>query len=109
LIKKEILDTLGWAFDPRYFIWFEDVDTCREVQKLGYTVMYTPIIECVDYVGQTFKRLRALQKQKWFTASMVKYFRKWEPWYKWVPIALLRPVGIALAWVHDVFLKTKKR
>ncbi|MCB9798230.1 glycosyltransferase family 2 protein [Candidatus Nomurabacteria bacterium] len=108
LIKKEILDTLGWAFDPRYFIWFEDVDTCREVQRLGYKVMYTPIIECVDYVGQTFKRLPTLQKQKWFTASMVKYFRKWEPWYKWMPIALLRPVGIALAWGNDVILKLKK-
>lgn len=101
LIKKQILDTLGWAFDPRYFIWFEDVDTCREVQKLGYKIVYTPVITCVDYVGQTFKRLPTLQKQKWFTESMVKYFKKWEPWYKWSIIALLRPVGIFLAWIHD--------
>lgn len=108
LIKREILDTLGWAFDPRYFIWFEDVDTCREVKRLGYKIMYTPVIECVDYVGQTFKRLPTLQKQKWFTQSMVKYFRKWEPWYKWMPIAALRPAGIVLAWVNDLFIHKNK-
>lgn len=107
LIRKDILDTLGWAFDPRYFIWFEDVDTCREVQRLGYAVMYSPVIECVDYVGQTFKRLPTLQKQKWFTTSMVQYFKKWEPWYKWMPLVFLKYIGIFLAWIYDTFFLKK--
>ncbi|KKQ39063.1 MAG: Glycosyl transferase family 2 [Candidatus Magasanikbacteria bacterium GW2011_GWA2_37_8] len=103
LIRKELTNKLGWGFDPRYFIWFEDVDTCREAWANGYKVMYTPIISCVDYVGQNFKRLPSLLKQKWFTASMVKYFRKWEPWYKWLVIAILRPVAIGLVWVESKF------
>lgn len=77
LTRRTILDTLGWAFDPRYFIWFEDVDTCREVKRLGFRVVYTPIVSCVDYVGQTFKRQPSYQKQVWFTQSMVVYVRKW--------------------------------
>ncbi len=101
LMRREIADRLGWVFDPRYFIWFEDVDTCREVQKLGYRVVYTPIISCVDYVGQTFKRQPSVQKQKWFTASMIKYFQKWEAPLKTLILRLVRPIGLALTWLHS--------
>ncbi|MEK7189493.1 MAG: glycosyltransferase family 2 protein [Patescibacteria group bacterium] len=99
LARKEIIERLGWAFDPRYFIWFEDVDLCREVKRLGYKVMYTPIVSCVDYVGQSFIKQETLWKQKNFTASMLTYFQKWEPWYKWIWIWLLRPIGIGLTWL----------
>lgn len=97
LVRREIVERLGWAFDPRYFIWFEDVDLCREVKRLGYKVMYTPIVSCVDYVGQSFVKQDTLWKQKNFTKSMLTYFQKWEPRYKWILIWLLRPIGILLA------------
>lgn len=105
LVRKEIVGKLGWAFDPRYFIWFEDIDTCREVRRLGYKVMYTPIIECVDYVGQTFKKQSSLLKQRRFTKSMLQYFQKWEPWYKWIIIAIFRPVGILMTVIYELFKK----
>lgn len=105
VMRREVYQKLGWAFDPRYFIWFEDVDTCREVWRLGYKVMYTPVISCVDYVGQTFKKLPSSRKQRWFLESMIKYFKKWEPWYKWLPIALLAPVGIMLADFKNMITK----
>ncbi|MDO8626814.1 MAG: glycosyltransferase [Candidatus Magasanikbacteria bacterium] len=104
IMRREVYQNLGWAFDPRYFIWFEDVDLCREVKRLGYRVMHTPVISCVDYVGQSFKQRTTLWKQREFTKSMLTYFKKWEPWYKWIWIALLRPVGLALAWVNDLLL-----
>lgn len=105
LTRRSFLELLGWAFDPRYFIWFEDVDICCEAWRNGFKVMYTPVISCLDYVGQNFKRLPSLQKQKWFTASMVTYFKKWEPWYRWLVIASLRPVAIALVWVESKIKK----
>jgi GT2 family glycosyltransferase len=108
LMRNDIVDKLGWAFDPRYFIWYEDIDICREVERLGYKVMYTPIIEAVDYVGKSFDQRRGLWKQKNFTKSMLKYFKKWEPWYKWVWIAVARPFGIAMAWVRDKFFTLKE-
>jgi GT2 family glycosyltransferase len=102
LTRKEITDKLGWGFDPRYFLWFEDVDTCRETKRLGYDIMYTPTAQCVDYVGQTFKRKPMLQKQIWFTTSMVQYFKKCDPVYMWLPIAIARPIGIVFAALYDV-------
>lgn len=77
IMRREVYEKLGWAFDPRYFIWFEDVDLCREVKKMGLKVVYTPIISCVDYIGQSFKKANFFWKQKQFVASMVKYFWKW--------------------------------
>lgn len=77
-VRRKLLDGLGRAFDPRYFIWFEDVDLCREAWIKGYKVVYNPSVECVDYVGQTFKRLSFFKKQRWFAASMFKYFYKWK-------------------------------
>ncbi len=77
IIRREVYEKLGRAFDPRYFIWFEDVDLCREVKKMGLKVMYTPVISCVDYVGSSFKKRDTLWKQKQFIKSMVQYFWKW--------------------------------
>ncbi|TAN32673.1 glycosyltransferase [Patescibacteria group bacterium] len=102
LVRREVCQKLGWGFDPRYFFWFEDVDLCREVKRLGYKVIYTPIVSCLDRVGQSFKKRASLWKQKQFTKSMIQYFRKWEPWYKWIIIAAFRPIGIALAWLASL-------
>jgi len=101
IVRRELINKLGWAFDPRYFIWYEDVDICRECKRNGFKLIYTPIISCVDYVGQSFKKRTTLWKQKQFTKSMLTYFQKWEPWYKWMWIALFRPIGVSMAWVND--------
>ncbi|TSC85000.1 MAG: Glycosyl transferase family 2 [Parcubacteria group bacterium Gr01-1014_13] len=77
IMRRQVYEKLGWAFDPRYFIWFEDVDLCREVKKMGLKVVYTPVISCVDYVGQSFKKINFFWKQKQFIKSMVQYFWKW--------------------------------
>jgi len=101
IMRRDVYEKLGWAFDPRYFIWFEDVDICREVKRLGYKVMHTPVISCIDYIGQSFNQRTTLWKQKNFTKSMLTYFQKWEPWYKWMWISLFKPVGIMMAWIND--------
>lgn len=64
--------------DERYFIWFEEVDFCREVYKLGGEVWYAPVASCFDYVGQSFKQVDREKTQEYFSDSMLKYFQKWE-------------------------------
>lgn len=77
LARRELIDQLGRAFDERYFIWFEDVDLCREAGRLGYEVRYAPIISCLDRGGQSFKQRNFLWKQAHFISSLIKYFQKW--------------------------------
>jgi hypothetical protein len=62
--------------------------------------MHTPVISCVDYVGQSFKQRANYWKHWQFTKSMVTYFRKWEPVYIWLPLALARFVSLPFAWVY---------
>lgn len=69
--------------DERYFIWFEEVDFCREVYKLGGEVWYTPVASCLDYVGQSFKQVNRGKTQEYFGDSMLKYFQKWETEWKY--------------------------
>jgi GT2 family glycosyltransferase len=109
LMRREFVNKLGFAWDPRYYIWYEDVDICREAKRLGYKVMHTPVISCTDYIGQSFKKRDTLWKQRNFTSSMLTYYKKWEPWYKWMWIALFKPVGIAMASLNDAVHKMKNK
>lgn len=69
--------------DEDYFIWFEEVDFCKKVYKLGGEVWYTPEARCLDYVGRSFSLVKRSKTQKYFQDSMLKYFEKWEkPWEK---------------------------
>lgn len=76
-MRRELYEQLGRAFDPRYFIWFEDVDVCREARRLGLKVVYLPAVAGVDKVGRSFSQRGLVWKQWNFFKSAVKYFWKW--------------------------------
>jgi GT2 family glycosyltransferase len=67
--------------DERYFIWFEEVDFCRQVYKLGGEVWYNSEAKCLDYVGASFSQVKRGTTQKYFQDSMIKYFLKWEGYW----------------------------
>lgn len=84
MARREVWDKLG-GLDERYFIWFEEVDFCRQVKNTGGEIIYNSAVKCVDYVGQSFKQVDSYKKQKMFTDSMLKYFKKWHPgWQYWL-------------------------
>jgi len=94
--------------DERYFLWFEEVDYCRRVKEAGWKIIYTPIAECVDYVGQSFLQVPRGQTQKYFRDSMLAYFRKWQPsWQYWI-LKIVWPVGAFLAKISEL-LKIKSK
>lgn len=83
--------------DERYFIWFEEVDFCRQVYKNGGEVWYTPITQCVDYVGQSFGQVKVSTKQQYFQESMLKYFYKWQPHWQFYLLKTMWPLGKLIA------------
>lgn len=108
--------------DERYFLWFEEVDFCRQVYKKEARlrpakcgtaarqgeVWYTPAAECVDYVGQSFKQLPRGKAQKYFRDSMLKYFKKWHPAWQYQLLKLVWPIGMFITWLGEkTHLKSK--
>ena len=70
-------------FDARYFMYFEDIDLCREIKKHGKKVIYEPSAVI------THDHARESAKNPWYIAlfkdritwihisSWLKYFMKW--------------------------------
>ena len=42
LAKRKVLEKLKYAFDPSYFIYYEDNEFCWRVRLLGYKVVFVP-------------------------------------------------------------------
>ncbi len=99
MIRRSVIEKLG-GLDERFFIWFEEVDFCMQATTNNFDVWFTNVATCVDHVGRSFSLVGGLQKQKYFTASMVKYFEKWEPRHAWM-FRALRPLALAAAWIAE--------
>lgn len=100
MIKKTAFEQLG-LFDERFFLWFEEVDYCRRAKEKNIQVWYTPIAECLDYVGQSFKQVPTGTTQKYFQNSMLAYFKKWHAPSQ-IILALAWPIGRFLAWLGEL-------
>ncbi len=52
LVRREVIEDIG-LFDPRYFLYCEEVDHCRAVREAGWDVVYYPFTEVVHIGGQS--------------------------------------------------------
>lgn len=72
--RTDVLKAVG-GFDDRYFMYLEDFDLCRKVQRAGYRTVYYP------YATVTHLWERASHKSLKMTwihiHSAIKYFNKW--------------------------------
>ena len=80
LVRRELIAEVG-LFDPRYFLYYEEVDHCRTAKRRGWRVVYFSDAEVVHLGGESAKsdgeltaggrQLSALQVE-----SELLYFRK---------------------------------
>lgn len=94
---REVLGVL----DSHYFIWFEEVDYCKQAIAQGWKVRYTPTLQATDFVGRSFGQVTRLWAQIQFTRSMTQYFEKWHPRFEVWVIRIARLLGIAVNWLVD--------
>lgn len=74
LIPRKVLQKVGF-FDERYFMYFEDLDYCRRVQRNGFRVYYLPEAEFIHAHGASGKKIPQ-QTQKWLSQSSKIYHGK---------------------------------
>lgn len=99
--RRELLDTVGYL-DAGYHIWFEEVDYCLRAKQHGMRIHYFADAVARDYVGKGVAQMKHLEKQQIFTASMVRYFKKWKPWWQTALLMAARPFGLFAAFLMDV-------
>lgn len=56
MVKRSLFEKIG-GWDKRYFMYFEDLELCRQVKKMGYQVFYYPQCRFVHRHGASGKSL----------------------------------------------------
>lgn len=78
--RSDIKDSL---FDERYFMYFEDVDLCRQVNSRGQSVVYYPVVKVIhNHARQSailpwYKSLFKDKIAREHIKSAFRYFNKW--------------------------------
>ncbi|MBU1032371.1 MAG: glycosyltransferase family 2 protein [Patescibacteria group bacterium] len=98
LIRRELIEQAG-GLDERYFVWFEEVDYCKRAHELGWMVRYVPSVKVVHHSGQAFAQVYSLKKQRMFNDSLLKYFKKWHPGWRFWLLKITAPYSIFLTWM----------
>ena len=49
MVRREVIERVG-LFDPRYFLYYEEVDHCRRVHQAGWSIIYYPFTQVVHIV-----------------------------------------------------------
>jgi hypothetical protein len=80
LIRKEVIDRVG-LFDPRFFLYYEEVDHCLATQRAGWRIVYIPATTVVHIGGESAKSDAQLtgsgkQVDRISMESAQLYFRK---------------------------------
>jgi GT2 family glycosyltransferase len=75
LIRSEVIATVG-LFDPRYFLYCEEVDHCRRVKAAGWDVTYFPHTSVIHIGGESAKSVGPQQTSALQIESDLLYVRK---------------------------------
>jgi GT2 family glycosyltransferase len=101
IIRTEVLEKVG-LFDPRFFLYSEEVDLCRRIKWAGYEIWYWPDILVIHIGGESSRQIKDLEHSSsgspqlvlWRMRSTLLYYRKHhgaKVWLaKWLELAFYR-------------------
>ena len=79
LVRRAVLEDIG-LFDPRFFLYYEEVDHCRRARAAGWTVAYLPSVSAVHLGGESARSVAPLSAHKQISPLQVEsellYVRK---------------------------------
>lgn len=80
LVRRQVIDQVG-LFDPRFFLYCEEVDHCKRVKEAGWQVIYYPDTAVVHIGGESAKSDSAISESgRQISALQIEsemlYFRK---------------------------------
>jgi GT2 family glycosyltransferase len=82
IIRSEALAAVG-PFDPRFFLYYEEVDLCKRIKQKGFSIRYWPDISVVHIGGESSRQIQSLELSRagaqlilWRMRSALIYYRK---------------------------------
>src|SRR5579871_1976185 len=60
IIRSDVLVATG-LFDPRFFLYYEEVDLCKRIKQERYSIWYWPDIAVVHLGGESSRQIRSLE------------------------------------------------
>jgi GT2 family glycosyltransferase len=80
IVRPEVLNKVG-LFDPRFFLYGEEVDLCKRIKSAGYEIWYWPDIVVTHVGGESSRHrgdvdLAGAQITHWRMRSTLLYYRK---------------------------------
>jgi hypothetical protein len=84
IIRRDLIEQIGF-FDPRFFLYYEEVDLCKRIKQAGYKIQYWPDLRIAHIGGESSKTVEGVsftskgsQLTLWRMRSQLLYYRKWQ-------------------------------
>jgi len=94
LLSRTCLETIG-GFDPRFFLYLEEVDLCKRARNAGFLVRFWPDLSVVHVGGESARSVKQSSAHRapsqvvlWRMRSTLLYYRKWHGTVVWASAAL---------------------
>jgi N-acetylglucosaminyl-diphospho-decaprenol L-rhamnosyltransferase len=79
LVRRAVVERVG-LFDPKYFLYYEEVDHCQAVRRAGWKVTYFPYTSVVHIGGESARAEGKLSVGRQLSTLQIEsellYFRK---------------------------------
>lgn len=73
LVRREVIDRVG-LLDEDLFLFFNDVDYCRRIQRAGYRIHYLAEAEILHHIGRSTSKFKDFVSE--WQVNRVRYYRK---------------------------------
>ena len=94
IVRTEVIKSIG-HFDPRFFLYYEEVDLCKRIKDAAYSIWYWPDLVIIHIGGESSRQVRSLQLSHtgaqltlWRMRSMLLYYRKHHGFSAWFAMGL---------------------
>ncbi|MCU1595411.1 MAG: glycosyl transferase, family 2 [Frankiales bacterium] len=97
LIRREAWEQVG-GFDPKYFMYFEDMDLCRRLSEAGWNNVYVPAA-VITHLGGASTRGAARQMLREHHKALYVYLSEHYRGPQWAPLRALLGAGLLLRYL----------
>ena len=76
MVRRDVLERIGYLDDAFFPLWFEDVDLCWRILGAGYKIWYTAECEAAHDGGHSVAAMTAEQRQLAWYGNLIRFIDK---------------------------------